>query len=475
MANDRHQQPQKSYRQKGRAAKAASKVGSSSLIGGRDFVAPPPSPVVTLVSPFPDTINSSIPSSDSNESTAQTLEELDALVTSLSSNVAESATDIADRAESKAESSRESSHAWSLAIDSKINELIDRSKTFERERLEIESLREHLKQAIETAESRLVSSGSNAGLARLQELESQLIATQQENAKVSTMLLHARAEYQSLLAFIESEAADAGHSKAQRTIIAQRVLEKTDARELELSLEVSQLNDQLQFLKSELDDAKSAPINRSGDESELRLQIEQLRSQLLEARNEAIELRIHSNDLGSRLEKQGPIGHKSETLTWEQRKEALLQQLEAENHSDTLRDPNKAIEVEQILERTSTEIQRRDEEIADLKALIEQQSIARNGISIGVSAIAEMIESDALIVAERLRLKELRDEWEQKQRQAEIEMSMERAKLARERLEIQEKTQQYSDNNPVQTEEEKKSGKMRTRGRWLARLGLRDE
>ena len=120
-------------------------------------------------------------------------------------------------------------------------------------------------------------------------------------------------------------------------------------------------------------------------------------------------------------------------------------------------------------------MERRDQEIADLKTLIEQQSIAHDGMSIGVAAIAEMIESDSLIISERIRLKELRDEWEQKQRQAEIEMSMERAKLARERLELQEKTRNYNDDNPPQTAEEIKASKANTRGRWLARLGLRDE
>ncbi|MCY2983021.1 MAG: hypothetical protein NTY15_05215 [Planctomycetota bacterium] len=365
---------------------------------------------------------------------------------------------------------------WSQAVDSKLNELMERSRTFERERVEIESLREHLKQAIETAESRIACSASDEGKSRLQELESQFIEAQRENTKISNLLLHARAEYQSLLTFIESEAIEARQSDASLTSIAQRVLEKTDARETELSLEVSQLHDQLLFLQCELADAKSAPKQDNAGDPDLRLQIEQLRSQLLEARHEAIELRMQSNDLGSRLAKCGPVpGQKSETLSWEQRKEALLQQLEAETHAETPCDPRKVLDIERIVEQTTFEIERRDQEIADLKTLIEQQSIAHDGMSIGVAAIAEMIESDALIISERLRLKELRDDWEQKQRIAEIEMSLERAKLARERLEIQEKIQRYEENNSSQTEDENQSGKIRTRGRWLARLGLRDE
>ena len=468
MANERLPQSKKSYRQIDRAAKAAQAIQS------RTSAIPDGVAATMTVSQWPSmeiVLPRSMPVRD--EPASKAIEAVETLVATLCEEDS-SADDIKTL---RAGNHQESEGDWSRAVDAKLNDLMERSKTFERERIEIESLREHLKQAIDTAEFRLNSSSEDAGTMRHEELETQLIKAQQETTKVSTMLLHARAEYQSLLAFIESEAVKSGHSDAELKTIAQKVLEKTDARETELSLEVSQLNDQLQFLQSELDDAKAVPGNNSLNESELRIQVEQLRSQLLEARHEAVELRMQSNDLSARLAKfQGPVlGQKSETLSWEQRKQALLQQLEAETHAETPCDPRKVLEIERILEQTHGEIERRDQEISDLKALIEHQSIAQDGMSIGVAAVAQMIESDSLIVAERLRLKELRADWEQKQRQAEIEMSMERAKLARERLEIQEKTQRYEDNNPPQTEAEAQTGKTRTRGNWLARLGLRDE
>ena len=468
MANERLQQYKKTHRQKDRAAKAAQTIQNRSS-ANTDGVA-----ATMAVSQLP-TAETGLPNSMPvrDEVASRAIEAVDGLVVAL----CEEAPSVDDAKTLRSGNHHEPGGDWAQAVDAKLNELMERSKSFERERIEIESLREHLKQAIDTAEFRLNSPSTDAGTIRRQELETQLIKAQQETTKVSTMLLHARAEYQSLLAFIETEAVKSGHSDAELKTIAQRVLEKTDARETELSLEVSQLNDQLQFLQSELDDAKAVPSNNSLNESELRIQVEQLRSQLLEARHEAVELRMQSNDLGSRLAKfQGPaLGQKSETLSWEQRKQALLQQLEAETHAETPCDPRKVLEIERILEQTTGEIERRDQEISDLKALIEHQSIAHDGMSIGVAAVAQMIESDSLIVAERLRLKELRAEWEQKQRQAEIEMSMERAKLARERLEIQEKTQRYEDNNPPQTEAEKETGKTRSRGNWLTRLGLRDE
>ena len=547
LSSDMDQPPplhfERSYRLKCRTAKAVlvvQKVSASTATSGTSALAVPQLPEVQP--------NSSISSSDQHVALEKPTEVTDDLIEdSVPDEIplnSEADNDIdtdievdADADTLEFENDQDDGDAWSMAVDSKLNELLETAKSFERERLEIEALRENLKHAIDTAESCLTSdegmeriqlleaqlaeacsiaddangqvesleiqladacldsddrnariqsletqladvrSNLDGGKARITELEIQLIEVQQSNAKVSTMLLHSRTEYQELLAFIEAEAVEEGQSQAELKTIAQRVLEKTDAREMELGLEVSQLNDQIQFLQSELSEANATKSHSNSDESELRIQVEQLRSQLLEARHEAVELRMQSNDLGSRLAKfQGASsGQKSETLTWEQRKEALLQQLEAETHAETPCDPRKVLEIEKIIEQTNSELERRDQEIADLKTLIEQQSIAHDGMSIGVAAIAEMIESDSLIISERMRLKELRDEWEQKQRQAEIEMSMERAKLARERLELQEKTRNYNDDNPPQTAEEIKATKAHTRGRWLARLGLRDE
>ncbi len=67
---------------------------------------------------------------------------------------------------------------------------------------------------------------------------------------------------------------------------------------------------------------------------------------------------------------------------------------------------------------------------------------------------------------------------EQKQRQGEIEMSLERAKLARERLEIQEKLQQLAaERDSIQraAEHSSQAAPAPHKGRWWTRLGLKDD
>jgi hypothetical protein len=358
---------------------------------------------------------------------------------------------------------------WRRAIDSKIQELVEHSRAFEREKSEIEQLREHLRQSIDVAEARLAATASNESIQRLGELESLLAEANTENAKLSNLLHHARSEYQSLVEFIELDAnADPG--------LEEQTSESPGLHD-ELVLEITQLRDQIQFLQNELSESQAEPAAAYAETAELRIQVEKLRSQLLEARNEAVESRLQSNDLSSSLAKfKDPFeGQRSEALTWEQRKEALMRQLDAETQSDEPCDPEKVLEIQSIIQKTDAEIQRRDQEIQDLRYLLEQQAIAQNGMAIGVAAVAEMIESDAMIIAERLRLQEMQQEWEKKQRQAEIEMSLERAKLARERLELQEKSRTFEADHPPESAEEKSATKERGRGRWLARLGLRDE
>jgi len=75
----------------------------------------------------------------------------------------------------------------------------------------------------------------------------------------------------------------------------------------------------------------------------------------------------------------------------------------------------------------------------------------------------------------------LQQEWREKLKKAEVDISLERAKLARQRQELEERIQQlerdrakYGDE-PTVDENNVKQEKKPQRGRWLARLGLKEE
>ena len=93
--------------------------------------------------------------------------------------------------------------------------------------------------------------------------------------------------------------------------------------------------------------------------------------------------------------------------------------------------------------------------------------------------MAEVIDHDAVIAAERERLRKLQESVLEKLGTAEVELALERAKLARQRVELEDRMHVMQRDLPKGQEGSAGSGAPATpskggRGRWLARLGLKD-
>ncbi len=83
------------------------------------------------------------------------------------------------------------------------------------------------------------------------------------------------------------------------------------------------------------------------------------------------------------------------------------------------------------------DLETRNQEVQELRHLLDQQTETRDRqFAIGAAAIAEKIDSDELVRQERDRLRRLQTQWEEKFREEEIEASLERAKLSRQRQEL---------------------------------------
>ena len=83
--------------------------------------------------------------------------------------------------------------------------------------------------------------------------------------------------------------------------------------------------------------------------------------------------------------------------------------------------------------------------------------------------LEKLFDGDELIQQERKHLEELQNEMREKLRQAEVELSMERAKLARERADLDEMLTNLETAAPKQSDSKAES---EPRGRWLSRMGL---
>jgi hypothetical protein len=179
------------------------------------------------------------------------------------------------------------------------------------------------------------------------------------------------------------------------------------------------------------------------------------------------------------LEKQPaaprPVADSGQKLDWEAQKRKILAALEADSDDDEQGHEEK-LKIQEVIHRTDAIIAEKDQEIQQLRDALSAQSSAGGGVS--PDAIAEMVSADEQVRSERERLQQLQQEWEEKLRQAEIDLSVQRAKIARERAEIEERQRALQEQGSAPGSARSGQGTQGDkpqRGRWLARLGLKDE
>lgn len=163
-------------------------------------------------------------------------------------------------------------------------------------------------------------------------------------------------------------------------------------------------------------------------------------------------------------------------LDWEAMKSQMMASFADDFDETDEQQHEEKLTIEGTIRITDEVVADKEREIAELRKTLESQSEAVGDVAVGAAAIAEMVDKDEIIQQEREQLVQLKEQWREKLRQAEIEISVERAKMARQRAEIEDR-QQTLDSSEVRHEanganrspETKSSG-----GRWLARLGLKD-
>jgi len=166
-------------------------------------------------------------------------------------------------------------------------------------------------------------------------------------------------------------------------------------------------------------------------------------------------------------------------LDWEAQKKRLLSMLEETADDDSMADER--LTLEGAIHITDNVVAERDRERDELKARIAELEAAPQTPPVVDPEIAAFVDRDAAVQAERTRLAQLQDEWREKLKQAEIDISLERAKIARDRADIEDKLRKYEEDQArlATTAPEPTSGSQETkkpsRGRWLARLGLKDD
>ncbi|MEM8734478.1 MAG: hypothetical protein AAGG44_09670 [Planctomycetota bacterium] len=226
----------------------------------------------------------------------------------------------------------------------------------------------------------------------------------------------------------------AGEDQEQNAALTERI------RVLESSLEEAQL---------ELEDATSR--------ESMSTEAEELQSKLQAAFERIESLESENTELSQQLE-QGDAVEDRDGLSWEQQKAMIMKQYQAED-GDTPDD------VESLVEKTDAIVAEKDREIEQLReqldAAVEDQDGEQD------AQIEAVLDADEIVQEERRKLEEIQAEWQEKLRVAEVDLSKERARIARERRELE------SELEAIRRKSETEQGG-RTR-KWLDHLGLRDE
>ena len=209
-------------------------------------------------------------------------------------------------------------------------------------------------------------------------------------------------------------------------------------------------------------------------------QLDQLRQRFEKAVQEIRELKTKNAALEAdpaRNSSPQPAASSASGFNWEEQKRLLMEDLDDEPPAAGPPKEDR-LSIESTIRITDEVVGAKDREIADLRALLNDPT-AQLGAAHDEGRIADLLDRDEMIQAEREKLSRLQDESREKLRRAEIDLSVERAKLARGRAELDERARALEAERAAFAAEaggaasERKSQKQS--GRWLSRLGLKED
>ncbi|MEO8497572.1 MAG: hypothetical protein ABI614_21090, partial [Planctomycetota bacterium] len=240
-------------------------------------------------------------------------------------------------------------------------------------------------------------------------------------------------------------------------------------------IDVAALLEQLSEIRLERDElvGRLADAERQGeraggadaehfDELQRRFEVAVQEIRELKAKNGELQRQASRGEEGSRDKTPSSTG-----FDWEQQKRRLMQQLDSDFADGDAKDKSAKLSIESTIRITDQVIAEKDRQIADLKAKLQDKADHTQE-----NSSSELLDNDEVIRKERERLRRSEDECRGKLRQAEIDISVERAKLARERSELEAKLRSLEDSSG-----DNGGGKSASKssGRWLSRLGLKDD
>jgi hypothetical protein len=340
-------------------------------------------------------------------------------------------------------------------LQSELQRHLDEGRQAQAARAELERVRKESEEQIE----RMRADQGKSQDVQVQSLHQQLDELRKKLAGEETAWQQARQGLEKELA----EAKQANNAKQAGS--------QADATEL---AKLRDENKQLEAWLAEAEEKAKQTGDGGGQE------MDDMRRRFEMAVQDVRELKTKNAELAEQLSKarQGGAGvpaagaHGSD---WESLKQKLLADLETDFDENDESQKADKLSVQGAIKITDEVVAEKEREVEELKRMLDSQAQQVGEVAVGAAAVAGMLDADELIRQERESLKQLQTSLREQLGRAEIDISLERAKLARERAELDEKIRGLeADRASMPTGSGEAGDKNKKPGgrKWLARLGL---
>ncbi len=310
-------------------------------------------------------------------------------------------------------------------------------------------------------------------LARDQEaLEQEKEATRQQRTRIAHQLKQRRAEIVEELDQRREQIEQLNSDASQESSNA--IIDDRDAiaRERDqLQQQLTELQSETRQLKDKLADAESQPTHdRSTSDEELQRRLDQALQEAQQLQQQNAELQqAMQEDLSAELATDDSY------LDWEAQKKRLLNSLDG-GDSPAL-DDTQRFELEEKIRACDKVVAAKDRQIQQLQEEQERRKAAAvPPEQTPAPESSPEIDADEMVKEELGRLEQLQSSLRETMREAEVEISLERAKLAREKVAVEEKLadMELIIEKRISELQAKNGGTIRgkTTSRWRTRLGL---
>jgi len=352
----------------------------------------------------------------------------------------------------QAQAEAKQSHNDELAAQLKDvqKQLTDERATWDRERTNVEEQRrllaeerDELATALDAARNELTAARAQAGAAaERDELRQKFELALHDVQRLRGRVAELEQELDSRPEQDQSGSVELVHLRAERDALAERVGE-------------------LEQLSATPEDG-NADQERADLQRRFELAVEDVRD--LKKKNARLESQLAAASTGVTPASAGDGGG-----SWETMKRQMLANLEGEGDDGGEERSEERATIESTIRITDEALACKDQQIAELRLQLAESEPKPPDES---EAINQLVDADAVITEHRARAAQLAEEMQEKLRAAELEISVERAKIARETSHLEDLKAEIDAQRANGDTPAAPGTTQQPRRRWLSKLGL---